>query len=116
MNEERLNTIEEIMDQLDAGTLGKRLAKALEDTALGVVATGDRKKAGKVTLEFDIKQIGESNQVMIDHTISFKKPTHRGSVAEVHTTSTTLFVGTRGKLTILNNETREMFQRQTEES
>lgn len=107
-----LTNIDQLMEELDAGSFGKRLALALSDTALGVVATGDRKKRGKVTVTFDIAQVGESNQVQIDHTLEYKKPTHRGSSSEVHTTSTALYVGTRGKLTILQNETRPLFDRE----
>ena len=101
--------IEQLIEELDAGSLGKRLAVALADAALGVVATGDKRKKGKVTLTFDIAQIGESSQVQIDHTLEFRKPTHRGSASEVHTTSTVMYVGTRGKLTLMANDTRPMF-------
>lgn len=113
MNDSQQRTsIEQLIEELDAGSLGKRLAVALSDAALGVVATGDKRKKGKVTLTFDIAQIGESSQVQIDHTLEYRKPTHRGSASEVHTTSTVMYVGTRGRLTILANETQPMFTEQ----
>ena len=110
MNDSNSSTsIEQLIEELDAGAFGKRLALALSDTALGVVATGDKRKAGTVTVTFKIAQVGETNQVNIDHTLEYKKPTHRGSSSEVHTTSTAMYVGTRGKLTILPNDTKPMF-------
>lgn len=108
MSELKQTTIEEIFDDLDAGLFGKRLAAAIRDAALGTVATGDKKKRGKVTVVFEIGQVGESNQVQVDHTIEYRKPTHRGSVSEVHTTSTALYVGTMGNLTVLPNSNREL--------
>lgn len=110
MNDNKQHTsIEQLFEELDAGVFGDRLALALADTALGVVATGDKKKRGKVTITFDIGQVGETNQVQIDHTIEYKKPTHRGSQSEVHGTATVMYVGARGKLTILNNSTQPLF-------
>ena len=117
MNEEQKTaTIDQLMNELDAGTLGRRIAQALAESALGVVATGDKKKRGKVTVTFDIGQIGESNQVHIDHTVEYKKPTHRGSVSEVNTTSSVMYVGMYGKLTVLNNDTKPLFNQQREEA
>lgn len=117
MNETpKIATIDQLMGELDAGLLGKRIATALAESALGVVATGDKKKRGKVTVTFDIGQVGESNQVQIDHTVEFKKPTHRGSASEVNTTSSVMYVGMYGKLTLLNNETKPMFERQHDDA
>lgn len=116
MSQSFITPIDQLIEELDGGTFGKRLATALADSALGVVATSDRKKKGKVTVTFDISQVGESNQVHIDHTIEYRKPTHRGSQSEVHTTATAMYVGTRGALTILPNDTRDMFKKDTEEA
>lgn len=116
MSQSFITPIDELFEELDGGTFGKRLATAMADSALGVVATGDRKKKGKVTVTFDISQIGESNQVQIDHTIEFRKPTHRGSQSEVHTTASVMYVGTRGALTVLANDNRDMFKKEAEEA
>lgn len=109
MNAERKTDIHQLFDELDAGALGKRVMEAIRQTSLGIVAVNDKKKRGKVVLTFDIGQIGESNQVHIDHTLEFKKPTHRGSASEVHTTSSAMYVDLQGNLTVLNNATRPMF-------
>lgn len=100
-NPDQLTNFDQLFSELDAGSFAKRIAIALSDTALGVVATGDKRKKGKVILTFDITRVGESGQVEIDHTLEYKKPTLRGTASETHTTSTPMYVGTRGKLTAL---------------
>lgn len=101
--------IHELMDSFDGGALGERIARALSETARGVVLTGEKKAKGKVTVEFDIVQIGDSQQVQIGHKVTFKRPTPRGTTSETHQTSTPLYVTTRGVLTLLPNSNLDMF-------
>ena len=85
-------------------TAGKFLAKAdaaLLATAAAVIANGDKGKGGKVTIEFSMERIGESNQVRFAHSITTTQPTARGKRSETDSTETPLHVGTTGKLTLL---------------
>ena len=91
----------QFFDEADAGNFQKRVAKGISDTSLGVVSTGDKRKKGRVVVTLDFSQVGESNQVQIDHTVEFKQPTQRGSVSEVHTTSTLMYVNSFGRLSVL---------------
>ena len=59
----------------------QQVAVALSSVAAGVVEHG---KKGKVTLSFDISQIGESHQVKITHKLDFAQPTKRGQKARRH--------------------------------
>jgi hypothetical protein len=105
-----MKTEEEViqfLQECDGGNLLPRLAAALSDAAIGSVAVA--KKNGKVTLQFDFSQVGESNQVMIDHTVTFTAPTQRGKRSEEHTTTTAMYVSNRGDMTILPNDTRALF-------
>ena len=95
------------LEELDGGNFLPRLGKALQDAGIGTIAVA--KKNGKVSVDFDLKQIGETNQVNIDHTISFVIPTQRGKRTEEHTTSTAMYVSNRGAMTILPNDTRALF-------
>lgn len=45
-------TIETLMAELDGGTLGPRIAAALAEAAVGTAACNDKRKRGKVTIEF----------------------------------------------------------------
>jgi len=113
VEQRQLTDFAELIEELDAGTLVKRLEMALSDTALGVVTTG---KQGKVTLTFTMKRVGESDQVAVDHTVDFSQPTHRGSRSEDHKTSSALYVGGRGALTLLPNTNRDMFKTEGSEA
>lgn len=96
----------ELMSELNAGVFEGQIARALSDTALGVVTHG---KKGSVTITFALDQIGESSQVECKHTLSYKKPTQRGGVSEDTTTKTPLHVGRDGKLSLFPHETTDMF-------
>lgn len=96
----------DLIEELDAGVFSQKLARALADVALGVVTTG---KKGRVTIQFDMDQIADSTQVSIDHKLTYAKPTENGKTGEENTTSTPVYVGSGGMLTILPNTNRDMF-------
>lgn len=108
----QVTDITTLMEALDGGALGQRLARAVAETARGVIHS-EKKSKGKVTLELEITQIGESQQVHIDHTVTFKRPTPRGTASETHKTSTPMYVTARGVLTLLPQQpTGELFKGQ----
>lgn len=90
-----------LLDDLDAGVFREKIARALSDVAFGVVEHG---KAGDVTLKFSLKQIADSRQVHCDHKITFTQPTAKGKKSEENTTSTPLYVGRGGKLSLFPEE------------
>lgn len=104
-------SIETLMEELDGGTLGPRLAAALAETALGVAACNTKSKKGKVTLEFTITPVGgDQTQVQIDHKIEFASPTQRGKKREDITTSSVMYVSNKGAITVLPNTNKDMFK------
>lgn len=86
-----------LFDDLDAGVFREKLARALSDVAAGVVQNGN---AGKVTVTFDMKQIGDSSQIDMAHKLSYTAPTAKGKRSEENTTKTPLYVGRGGKLSL----------------
>jgi hypothetical protein len=103
--------IETLMAELDGGTLGARIAAALADAAVGVAACNDKRKKGKVNVEFSITPVGgDQTQVQIDHTVKFATPTQRGKKLEEISTSSVMYCSNRGALTVLPNTNRDMFQ------
>lgn len=107
-------TIETLMAELDGGTLGPRIAAALAESALGVAGCNDKRKKGKVMVEFTITPIGaDQTQVQIDHTVKFSSPTQRGKKSEDITTSSVMYVSRRGALTALPNTNKDLFTEQT---
>lgn len=101
MSETSTTNIEQVLADLDGGVFAQKIGRALSDVALGVVING---KAGKVTVTFDMKQIGESSQIEMAHKIAFVKPTDKGKATEENTTKTPLHVGRGGKLTLFPEE------------
>lgn len=103
-------TIETLMAELDGGTLGPRIAAALAEAAVGTAACNDKRKRGKVTIEFAITPVGgDQSQVQIDHTVKFTSPTQRGKKQEEIATSSVMYVSQRGTLTTLPNSNKDMF-------
>ena len=104
-------TIETLMAELDGGTLGPRIAAALAEAAVGDAACNDKRKKGKVTLEFTITPVGgDQSQVQIDHSIKFATPTQRGKKQEEIATSSVMYVSNRGAITVLPNTNKDMFK------
>jgi hypothetical protein len=93
----------ELLGELNAGVFEEQINRAMSDVAANVCTCG---KTGKVTLEFTIKQIDDSNQVSMTHKIKSVVPKQRGKVTEEHETATPLHVGRGGRMTIYpNNQT-----------
>lgn len=100
--------IADLLGDLDAGVFAEKIGRALNDVAAGVVANG---KAGKVTITLDLKQIADSRQVDVSHKLAYIAPTAKGKRSEENTTSTPLYVGQRGRLTLFpENQTSFEFQ------
>lgn len=90
--------VDEFFSDLDAGVFEDKLSKILSDVA---GATIDHGQKGEVVIKLSMKQVGNSDQVAIDHTIQYKRPTSRGHVSEVNTTTTPMYVGKRGAMSFL---------------
>lgn len=91
----------DILPDLFGGVFLGQIEHALSDAALGVVSWGDKGKSGKVTVEFTLNRIGETNQVAVKHSVAFAYPTKRGKKSETSITETPMHVGPRGRLTLM---------------
>ena len=74
--------------------------------AANVVTHG---KTGELVIKLKFKQIGESNQVAMTHSLKFLVPTMRGRIVEESASDTPLHVGRGGKLSLYPGEQTEMF-------
>lgn len=91
----------ELIHDLNGGVFAEQVSRAMSDVALNVVTNG---KPGKVTLSFDFRQIGQSNQVAVSHKLAYAKPTMRGKATEEYATETPLHVGKGGVLSLFPHE------------
>lgn len=90
-----------LLPDLDGGVFEQKIASVLSDVAFGVVTHG---RQGKVTIEFDLKQIGETQQVNVKHTLKYVKPTKRGKATEEDATQTPLYVAKNGDLALFHHD------------
>lgn len=89
----------EFINDLEAGGVEEKLSHMLSMVALGVV---QHNKAGKVTVQFDIKQVTKGGrQVAVAHKLSFSQPTAGGKKSEEDTQETIMFVNRGGNMTIM---------------
>lgn len=98
--------VEQFLADLDGGVFQEQLSNILSDVGGAVI---DHGKGGKVTIELAFKQIANSHQVAISHTVQYVRPTKRGEVKEKATTATPMYVGVRGALTFFPEKQGQMF-------
>lgn len=101
MSENQRYKFADTMEQFDAGVFEQKVSQAIRDAALGVATHGEKGKKGKVTLEFTMSRIAETDQIMIEHKIVQSIPTARGKKGEENLTSTPVYVAGDGALSIM---------------
>ncbi len=98
--------VNDFIGSLNAGVFAQQVGRALFDVAAGVV---EHSKQGQVTLTFKFKQIGQSHQVAVSHTLDFVQPTKRGKKREDTSLDTPLYVTADGLTLFQNDPTAQMF-------
>tara|TARA_R110002110_G_scaffold415835_1_gene657180 strand:- start:12449 stop:12781 length:333 start_codon:yes stop_codon:yes gene_type:complete len=99
----------EFFGELDAGIFADKLGSELSNLAMAVVEHG---RAGKLTIEIGIKQIGHHHQVNVIHKMTATRPTLRGKKTEEDVTETPMHVGKGGKLTVFPEEQMDLLPKQ----
>ncbi|MDG9928504.1 MULTISPECIES: hypothetical protein [unclassified Pseudomonas] len=97
----------EFINSLNAGVFSQQVGRALSDVAAGVVEFG---KKGKVVITLELSQIGESNQVKINHKLDFAQPTKRGSKREDTALDTPMYVTANGLELFQSDPTAQLFK------
>lgn len=99
----------EFINSLNAGVFADQVGRALSDVAAGVI---EHSKQGQITLTFKLKQIGQSNQVAVSHTLDYVQPTKRGKKREDTTLDTPLYVTANGLELFQTDPTAQLFSRE----
>jgi len=103
--------ITDTLRDMNCGIFTDKLSRALRDVAHGVIANG---KQGKVTIQLDLKQVGQGQQVNVSHKLSYAKPTKRGKQTEEDTTETAFYVGRQGLTLLPDNQLAFNFEHKEE--
>lgn len=90
-------TLDNMLQELDAGIFVNKVTEALKMAALGTIQNG---KKGCVTLVFEFSQIGDGCSVQVNHKLKYIKPTKNGKMIEENATITPMYVNKDGYLTI----------------
>lgn len=99
----------EFLNSLNAGIFAQQLGRALSDVASGCI---EHSKQGQVTITFKLKQIGQSNQVNVSHTLDYVQPTKRGKRREDTTLDTPLYVTQNGLEPFQTDPTAQLFSKE----
>lgn len=104
MSDRSKTNFAELLGDLNAGVFAEQINHALTDIAANVVTHG---KKGELTIKLSVKQIGESNQVTVTHSLKSVTPKPRGRIVEESESETTLHVAKGGALSLFpNTQTR----------
>jgi hypothetical protein len=99
-------TLDDTLQELDAGIFVNKATEALKKVALGVV---NHSKNGSVTIQLDLSRIGESDSVQVKHTLKYNMPTIRGKLVEDNATTTPMHVSREGYLSVSPQTQQDMF-------
>ncbi len=102
----KVTSVEEVLHDLDAGVFAEKIGAAISQTALNTCVHG---KPGRVLIQLDMKRIGESSQVELKHTLTYKHPTAKGEITEKDGTTTPMHVGPGGVLSLMPHQQRQLF-------
>lgn len=105
MSDRNKTNFPELLGDLNAGVFVEQINHALTDIAANVVTHG---KSGEVVIKLKMKQIGESSQVAVTHSIKAVTPKARGRVIEESESETPLHVSKGGVLTLFPNVQTKM--------
>lgn len=100
--------VNDFIQSMNAGVFAKQLGDALSAVAAGCVEHG---KQGQVTVTFKLKQIAQSHQVNVTHTLDFVEPTKRGKRREDTTLDTPFYVTPDGLQLFMTNPTDQLFKK-----
>lgn len=93
-----MTELEHLFEHMNAGVFKQKVEAHFNNCAAGVINV-PRKAKAKITLTFNIEQVGEGDQIIISHQIEASTPTKRGKKTETDLTETPFFVGRAGKIT-----------------
>ncbi len=111
MSDQKSYDVMDSLPDLDAGVFVRKISRALADTALAVVNQDGKAKKGKVTIEFNLSRLSDGGtQVVLEHKLSYSRPTKRGRATEQDITETAMYVGSNGALTLMPFKQGDLFK------
>ena len=97
------------LEDLGAGTFAGKVAGAIKRAAIGERNFGRSKHHGQIVITLDLTKMGDSAQVMVEHSVKYREPTARGHVSETDTTETPMYVNADGSVTVFPDAQGKLF-------
>lgn len=110
MGDGRKTEISKILPEMNAGVYEGQINRALSDVAASVATFG---KKGEVILKFKLSRIGNSNQVVLAHSIKSTIPQERGRIIEEQESETPFHVARGGALELFPSEQGDLLKGMT---
>ena len=92
--------IQEVFEELGAGTFKTSLEAIMSKVALGVMVNGTEKPSGSVKIDLTFARKNETEQLAIAYKLSHTLPTSKGRRSEEIRGASVFFVGKNGKITV----------------
>lgn len=97
--------VREFFSDLDGGVFEQKLSAVLSDVGAAVI---EHNANGKIVLTIEMKRIGNSYQLHLDHTLTYTRPTVRGERREKDHTVTLMHFGKTG-ITLFPEDQGQLF-------
>ena len=95
-------TITDTLPDLDGGVLIEKISRAFRDACIATAAHGDKGKQGRVTIQFDLARISESeSHLHCAHKITTVLPEPKGKTTSENSTETPLYLNRHGIPSVL---------------
>ena len=92
--------LNDFFDELGLGLLKPMLEKLLSNVSFATMEYGSKKAKGSIQLNFSFEPHPETCQIVVDHKMTYKCPTIKGSRGEEMRGNTAFFVGVGGTLSM----------------
>ncbi len=96
----------DLMEDLGGGEFRDTYLQVFAAVASAAINIGG---AGKVSLNFKVKQIGPAQQVMVDHELKYTKTTEKGAITESYNGSTPMYLHSDGSVAFFPENQTTMF-------
>lgn len=98
--QENNTNLNDFFDELGSGVLKPMLEQLLSSVSFATMQHGSSKAKGAIHLNFSFEPHPETCQISVDHKLTYKCPTIKGSRGEEIRGSTAFFVGVDGVLSM----------------
>ncbi len=107
MSQLRSTDCEEFINDIDGGAFAQQLGYAVSRVASAAV---DTQKVGEITIKLKFSKGVGHNNVTVEHKLISNAPLPKGKNVEEHGDKTSMYVNTRGDVSLFAKHTEQLFE------